>query len=131
LIFTRILMAFVAIAAICASVSVAVFAAAFALFALVQPYVGNAGGGAVLTGVFAVIALVIGLLAMPRRRRRRSGDGPSGVAEDLMDLVRDKPMASAGVALAAGIMAMRNPRVITEVIRAFRSERNERRKRKD
>jgi len=127
LIFTRILMAFVAIAAICASVTVTVFAAAFALFALVQPYVGAAGGGAVLAGVFAVIALIVGLIAMPRRRRRR-GDGPSGVAEDLMDLVRDKPMASAGVALAAGIMAMRNPRVITEVIRAFRSERSERRK---
>jgi hypothetical protein len=128
LIFTRLLMAFVAIAAICASVTVTVFAAAFALFALVQPYVGNAGAGAVLAGVFAVIALIVGLIAMPRRRRRRRGEGPSGVAEDLMDLVRDKPMASAGVALAAGIMAMRNPRVITEVIRAFRSERSERRK---
>ena len=116
-------MAFVAIAAICASVTVTVFAAAFALFALVQPYVGNAGAGAVLAGVFAVIALIVGLIAMPRRRRRRRGEGPSGVAEDLMDLVRDKPMASAGVALAAGIMAMRNPRVISEVIRAFRSER--------
>ena len=123
MIFTRILLAFVSIAAICASVTVAVFAAAFALFALVQPYVGSAGAGAVLTGGFALFALIVGLIAMPRRRRRRHGDGPSGVAEDLMDLVRDKPMASAGVALAAGIMAMRNPRVITEVIRAFRSER--------
>jgi hypothetical protein len=122
LIVTRLLMGFVAIAAISASVVVAIFAAAFALFALVQPYVGSAGGGAVVAGVFALIALIVGLIAMPRRRRRR-GEGPSGVAEDLMDLVRDKPLASAGVALAAGIMAMRNPRVIGEVIRAFRSDR--------
>jgi len=122
LIVTRLLMGFVAIAAISASVVVAVFAAAFAVFALVQPYVGSAGGGAVVAAIFALIALIVGLIAMPRRRRRRV-EGPSGVAEDLMDLVRDKPLASAGVALAAGIMAMRNPRVIGEVIRAFRSER--------
>jgi hypothetical protein len=58
---------------------------------------------------------------MPRgRNRRRAGTGtPAGVAEDLMELVRDKPIASAGVALAAGIMAMRNPRVIGEIARAF------------
>jgi hypothetical protein len=48
------------------------------------------------------------------------------VAEDLMELVRDKPMASMGVALAAGVMAMRNPRVIGEVARAFLARRRER-----
>jgi hypothetical protein len=129
LIVTRLLMGFVAIAAISASVAVAVFASAFALFALVQPYVGSAGGGAVVAGAFALIALIVGLIAMPRRKRRRA-EGPSGVAEDLMDLVRDKPLAAAGVALAAGVMAMRNPRVITEVARAFFGERN-RKRRKD
>jgi hypothetical protein len=36
-----------------------------------------------------------------------------------MDLVRDKPVASAGVAVAAAVMAMRNPRVIGEIARAF------------
>lgn len=113
-------MAFVAISAIATAASVVVVALAFALFALVQPMLGDAGASAVVAGAFALVAAIIGFSAMPRRRRRRPGTGsPAGVAEDLMDLVRDKPVASAGVALAAAIMAMRNPRVIGEIARAF------------
>jgi membrane associated rhomboid family serine protease len=120
LIFKRLLMAFVAISAIATAVSVVVVALAFALFALVQPMLGDAGASAVVAGAFAVIAAIVGFAAVPRRHRRRPGTGsPAGVAEDLMDLVRDKPVASAGVALAAAIMAMRNPRVIGEIARAF------------
>jgi hypothetical protein len=120
LIFRRLLMAFVAIAALSTAASVVVVALAFALFALVQPMLGDAGASAVVAGAFALIAAIGGFAAVPRGRRRRPGTGsPSGVAEDLMDLVRDKPVASAGVALAAAIMAMRNPRVIGEIARAF------------
>ena len=127
MIFQRLLMGMVAIAAIAMSAAVAVAAAAFALFALVQPSLGDAGAAAVVMGVFALIVVIGGLLAIPRRRRRSKTAGPTGVAEDLMELVRDKPIASAGVALAAGIMAMRNPRVIGEVARAFFQSRRERR----
>jgi hypothetical protein len=126
-IFQRLLMGMVAIAAIATSAAVAVAAAAFALFALVQPALGDAGAAAVVMGVAALVVVIGGLLAIPRRRRRSKADGPAGVAEDLMELVRDKPVASAGVALAAGIMAMRNPRVIGEVARAFFQARRERR----
>ncbi|HEX4197303.1 MAG TPA: hypothetical protein VHZ26_07665 [Caulobacteraceae bacterium] len=120
MIFRRLLMAFVAIAAIATSASVVIVALAFALYALVEPYVGRAGASAVVAGSFAVIAAIIGLVSMPRGRRRRRGEATANdVAEDLMELVRDKPIASAGVALAAGIMAMRNPRVIGEIARAF------------
>ena len=73
-----------------------------------------------VAAVFALIAAIIGFAAMPRGRRRRRGEATSAdVAEDLMELVRDKPIASAGVALGAAIMAMRNPRVIGEIARAF------------
>ncbi len=119
MIVTRLLRGFVAIAAICAAVVIALTAASFAIYALVQPYVGSAGAAGVVTAVYALIALAIGLIAMPRRRRKPT-EGASGVADDLMDLVRDKPIAAAGVAVAAGIMAMRNPRVIIEVVRALR-----------
>jgi hypothetical protein len=119
-IFRKLLMAFVAIAFLATSASVVAVALAFALYALVLPYVGAAGAGAVVAGVFALILAIGGFAAMPRGRKRRAGAAtPAGVAEDLMELVRDKPIASAGVALAAGIMAMRNPRVIGEIARAF------------
>ncbi len=114
-------MAFVAIAFLATSASIVAVAVSFALYALVLPYVGAAGASAVVAGVYALILAVAGVAVMPRgRNRRRAGTGtPAGVAEDLMELVRDKPIASAGVALAAGIMAMRNPRVIGEIARAF------------
>ena len=114
-------MAFVAIAFLATSASIVAVAVSFALYALVLPYVGAAGASAVVAGVYALILAVAGVAVMPRgRNRRRAGTGtPAGVAEDLMELVRDKPIASAGVALAAAIMAMRNPRVIGEIARAF------------
>jgi hypothetical protein len=120
-IFRKLLMAFVAIAFLATSAAIVAVAVSFALYALVLPYVGAAGASAVVAGVYALILAIGGLAVMPRgRNKRRAGTGtPAGVAEDLMELVRDKPIASAGVALAAGIMAMRNPRVIGEIARAF------------
>ena len=41
------------------------------------------------------------------------------LADRLMDLVRDKPMATAGVAVAAGLMALRNPAVIAVIVRTI------------
>lgn len=119
MIFRKLLMAFVAIAFLATSASVVAVALAFALYALVRPYVGDAGASAVVAGAFALILAIGGLAAMPRGKKRPGTGTPQGVAEDLMELVRDKPIASAGVALAAGIMAMRNPRVIGEIARAF------------
>jgi hypothetical protein len=131
MIFRRLLMGFVAITAISTAAGVVVVALAFTLYALVQPYIGNAGASATVAGAFALLAIILGFVAMPRRRHRRGNAAnpasPEGVASDLMDLVRDKPVASAGIAVAAGIMAMRNPRVIGEIARAFfQSRRNPR-----
>lgn len=120
MIFRRLLMGFVAISAIATSACVVVVALAFALYALVQPLVGDAGAAAVVAAAFALVSVIGGFAAMPRGRRRgASPTSPEGVAGDLMELVRDKPIASAGIAVAAGVMAMRNPRVIGEIARAF------------
>jgi len=125
LIFQRILVAVTAIVAIATGVAIALVALSYAEFALVRPYVGEAGAAGIVTGTYAVFVLIGGLLSIPRKRRRVRSDGPTGVAEDLMELVRDKPFATAGVALAAGIMAMRNPRVIAEIAKAFLTNRRE------
>lgn len=119
MIFRKLLMAFVAIAFLATSASVVVVALAFALYALVRPMLGDAGASAAVAGAFALILAIGGFAAMPRGKKRPGTGTPAGVAEDLMELVRDKPIASAGVALAAAIMAMRNPRVIGEIARAF------------
>ncbi len=110
----------VAIAAISTAAAVVVVALAFALYALVQPMLGDAGASAVVAAAFALIVAIGGFAAMPRGRRRGATPAsPDGVAGDLMELVRGKPIASAGIAVAAGVMAMRNPRVIAEIARAF------------
>ena len=55
--------------------------------------------------------------------KKKSKQGPAGdaisLADRLMDLVRDKPMATAGVAVAAGLMALRNPAVIAVIVRTI------------
>jgi hypothetical protein len=120
-IFRRVLMACVAIVMLATAGGVVMVAAAYAVFALAQAQLGPAGGAAVTALVFAVILGLGGLVFTPRgRKRARATPGTSAaLAEELMELVRDKPLASAGVALAAGIMAMRNPKVIGEVLRGL------------
>jgi hypothetical protein len=120
-IFRRLLMACVAIVMIATSGGVVIVAAAYAVFALAKTEFGPAGAAAVTALVFAIVLAIGGFLAAPKPRKRTNAPpGTSAaLAEELMELVRDKPLASAGVALAAGIMAMRNPKVIGEVLRGL------------
>jgi hypothetical protein len=120
-IFRRLLMACVAIVMLATSGGVVIVAAAYGVFALARTEVGPAGAAGVTALVFAVILALGGFAVAPRPRKRTRADPgtPTAMAEELMELVRDKPLASAGVALAAGIMAMRNPKVIGEVLRGL------------
>lgn len=119
----RTLMALAAGAAIAAAAAVGVFSAFFALFAFIEPFVGTAGAAAIISGASALAVGVAGFVAA----RKAEGDHrPSATAapdasmiELILGLVRDKPLLAAGAAVAAGVYALRNPALITAVIRAF------------
>ncbi|RYF93710.1 MAG: hypothetical protein EON95_07985 [Caulobacteraceae bacterium] len=131
MIVERTLAALATAAAVVAAVSVAVVSAFFALFALVEPYVGAAGAGAVVAGAAALLAAIIAMIAARKmhgdRTRHQAAEaasaGPGGshtdVAHILLGVIKDRPLLSAGAALAVGVYALRNPALISAVVRGF------------
>ena len=117
-------MLFAAAGALAAGAGVCVVAAAFALYALLRPHLGEAGAAAALLGAFALFVILGGLIAaraaLPRRLK---GKGPAGdLIDRLTDLARDRPVAAATVAcvgIVAAALAARNPVVIGAIARAF------------
>ena len=118
----RVLMAVAAASAIATAAAVSVVALAFAIYALLSTPLGAAGAAGAECAIFAVLVGIACLVAYGRAKKA-SRQGPAGdaisLADRLMDLVRDKPMASAGIAVAAGLMALRNPAVIAIIVRTI------------
>jgi len=105
------------------SACVSLVAAAFGLFVLLRSLWGEAIACAIVAGVFALVALVVAFVASrPAPVEKRPNPAPSEtspILATLMALVRDKPLISAAVAAAAGIIAIRNPQMISSLIAAF------------
>ncbi len=112
-----------ALAAMAVAAGTCVIALAFALYALLRAPLGPAGAAASVAALCAVAIALAGFIAA--RGSEAKGDASAndresfGLMERLMELVRDKPLASTGVALAAGLMVMRNPAVIGVVLRTL------------
>ncbi|MGC1301923.1 MAG: hypothetical protein WA840_06075 [Caulobacteraceae bacterium] len=117
----RIVALIVAVAAMATAASVAVVAAAFAFYALLRPYLGEAGAAAALCGAAAVLMGLIGLIAFGRFKRRPAPkpEAKHSLADRLAEVVRDRPVAAAGAAAAAGLLAWRNPQLASVLLRIF------------
>lgn len=105
----------------------AVVALSFALYALLKPYITPAGASA---GVALACVIVAGIgFAILTRRTKGGGARPEvkkardhapggGFGVDrLMDLARERPIAAAAV--AAGLVALRNPALVGVATRLF------------
>jgi len=105
------------------SAGVSLVAAAFGLFVLLRSLWGEAIACAVVAGVFALVALVVAFVASRpapvAKRPVPAAPETSPILATLMAVVRDKPLVSAAVAAAAGIIAVRNPQMISSLIAAF------------
>lgn len=130
MIVERTLAALATAAAVVAAVSVAIVAIFFALFALVEPMVGKAGAGAVVAGAAAVLAAIIAMVAARKmegdKRRHEAAQaasmgagGHADLANVILNVIKDRPLLSAGAAVAVGIYALRNPALISAVVRGF------------
>ena len=121
MIFRRILLALLAAATLASAAGVTVFALAFALYALSEPWLGRAGAaGAVALAAAVLIAiggLVIALAA--RKKPVKSQPAAGGVLERAILFVRRKPIVAASAAIGAGLLAARNPKYLGEALRAF------------
>lgn len=132
----RLLLALAAGTIFVTATGVAVVALAFALFALVEPYVGRAGAAAIVVGAAALLMLgvALALRSLARRRRRAKAmiAGKGGPLDRILGFVREEPLMAASAALGAGFMAIRNPRYLGATLRSFfegREAREPRRKR--
>jgi hypothetical protein len=105
------------------SAGVSLVAAALGLFVLLRSLWGEAIACAIVAGVFALVALVVAFVASrPAPAAKRPLHAPpetSPILASLMAALRDKPLVSAAVAAAAGIIALRNPQMISSLIAAF------------
>jgi hypothetical protein len=116
----RILFFLAGATALAVSAGVIVVALAYALFAAVKPYVGAAGGAAVVAGAAALLIGLIGFsLTMAARPKKRKPTEPQSMTQRVTDFIKDKPVVAIAGAIAAGLMAVRNPRYLGSVIRAF------------
>ena len=119
MIFKKALGLIAAAAALAAAVCIVVVAAAMALYALLREYLTPAGAAAALALAAAAIACVLALIAyrlvQPRRLRRDE----ENITTRLIDLARERPIIAAGAAVAAGLVLLRNPGVVTSAISAF------------
>ena len=122
LIFRRIVLALTAAAMLAAAGGVLVVSLAFALYALVEPYVGRAGAAASVAGTAALfIGLGAGVLMIASRRKPSKEMPPvaKGLVERAMRFIREKPVVAVSAAAGAGLLAVRNPRYLGAAIRSF------------
>ena len=126
-ILKRILSGAAAAGAIFACAAVAVVAASYALYALAKEWVGAPGAAAIVALAFALIAGVACLVAVSGAKgdkatakpvKGKRGEPPPEVSplDKIIDLARERPLIAAGAAVAAGLMALRNPLIVTTLI---------------
>jgi hypothetical protein len=120
-ILRRIILFLASATALATAAGVIVVALAYALYALVRPSLGPAGGAAVVAGAAAVLigllGFIMGRAATTSRRRRPRG--PDALVDRLVDFIRDKPITAIAAAVATGLMTVRNPKYLGAAIRAF------------
>lgn len=110
-----------AIAAVAAAVAVCVVAASYAVYAVAETYLSPAGAAAVVAGVFALIAVIVAVLAT-RKAAPKGGKvlaPPASPMERIVGLAKERPLIALGAAAVATFVVARNPAVVTALISAF------------
>lgn len=120
----RILLGAAAIAVVAAAVVVAVVAAAAALFHTLQMVVGTAGAYGIVAAA-AVLVAVVGVLAGHLKMPKRKPQAEPSLAETLGAIARERPILSAGAAIAASIVALKNPSLVGAVLTSFLAGRSQ------
>ena len=120
MIFRRLLFMLAGATMLAVSAGVFVIALAYGEYALAKPYVGAAGAAGVVAGSAALFIGVLGLVLANAGKPPKPKPGePQNIVERLMDFIKRKPVTALGGAVAAGILAIRNPTYLGAVIRAF------------
>ena len=133
-IFGRVLSGAAAAGAAFGAAGALVVALCFALYAFAKTYVGAAGASAVVAAVLAVL-LGVGLIVAARGASNAKAKAavhkaepePANMVASIMDMARDRPLAAAAAALAAGVLSLRNPTLVATVLGLLNQPRRPRR----
>ena len=127
-ILKRVLSGAAAAGAVAAAAGVAVVAASFALYALLKEWIGQPGAAAVVALVFALIAgaaaavaasMAAGDKSKAKAEAKRLAETPppeTGLMDRALTLARERPFIAAGAAVVAGLLAIRNPALVTTLV---------------
>ena len=114
----KLLLLFAAAGAALAAAGVVVVSLAYALYALMRDTagLGAAASAAIVAGAIALIFVGIAA-ALAIKAGAKPKEPP--MVERLKAFVRERPVTAAGAALAAGVFAVRNPKVLLPIMLAF------------
>jgi hypothetical protein len=109
-----------ALGAVATAAGVTIVALAYTLFAVARDYIGTAGAAAVVAAVFAVVAVVVAIVATRKAKLPPPSMQPEPpIAARLIQFARERPLLALGAVAAAGVVAARNPAIISAVVSAF------------
>ena len=117
----------IGLVALATGVAVAVIALAVALYFALEPPLGRAGAAAVVALAFIVVLLLIAILVAVGGKAGRREEEDHGLIERLLSVAREKPLLAVGAAIAAGILAVRNPALIATILAALVQKPKDRR----
>lgn len=101
-----------AAAAVAMAVAASIVAAGFALYALLEPYLGRPGAAAIVALILALVAVIVALVLSRKPRHVAKPAAEQTLTERAIELARSKPLVAAAAAIAAGVVAWRNPALI-------------------
>ena len=109
-----------AVSAIGAAAVVCVIALAFTLYAAVLPAVGSAWAGASVAGAAALLIVIVAVVLIMQAHPPKLGKPVEDrdMLSRMVDLARDKPIVAATAIIAAGAVALKNPKIVATVIAA-------------
>lgn len=120
--FDRAMSAVIATAAAAAAAVLTVFAAGFALYALLEPDLGAAAAAAIVALSAALCIAIFALIATMRakKREREAAVAQAQLMDELPmglgDIARDRPLVTLGVTALAGLVAARHPTLVRDLI---------------
>lgn len=119
----RVLNLTAAVAAVAAAVAVVIVAASYGVFAAARVWLTPAASAAVVSGIFAAVAILVALIATGKLRPPRSvkpaPPPPPTPVEQAILLAKQRPIMAAGVGVLAAFIAIRNPALLTTAVSAF------------
>lgn len=119
----RVFLTVAAASAFGAAAAVLVVAGAYALFALARDQGGlGPAGAAGLVALIAAVALGLAGLVLALKGRRPP-PSESNLVDRVTSLMSEHPVLGAGAALVAGIVALKNPKLVTTMLSAFLASR--------